>query len=171
MSVVSLEGPSSNLGPIELEGVQAQGFGSDKAIGAGRGAAQALLEEAQNGLGPSRSMISAGTARHPQVGRFVRAGFEVFGTEGIETAAGNFELVGGLGGAEPQFPKAIQNVTNEGRCMPMEQLWVLFKKLDSAHAAPRASHFVGLRYAPASSMTGPWGTPIHPRRISGVLFC
>ena len=97
MSVIILQGPAANLGAVELEGVQAQGFGSDEAIGAGRGAAQALFEEAQNGLGPSRSMISAGTARHPQVGRFVRAGFEVFGAEGIETAAGNFELVGRFG--------------------------------------------------------------------------
>src|ERR1039457_2076285 len=171
MSVVILEGPTSNLGPVELSGVQAQGFGSDKAIGAGRGAAQALFEEAQNGLGPSRSMIPAGTTRDPHVSRFVGAGFEVFGTEGIETAAGNFELVGRFGGAEPQFPKTSQNVTKEGRCMPMEQLWVLFKKVESARAAPRASHFVGLRYASASSMTGPWDTPIHPRRTSGVLFC
>ena len=45
--------------------------------------------------------------------------------------------------------------------MPMEQLWVLFKKVDSARPAPRASPFVGLRYAPASSRTGPWGPPTH----------
>jgi hypothetical protein len=76
------------------------------------------------------------------VGRFVGAGFEVFGTEGIETAAGNFELVGRFGGAEPQFPKTIQNVTNEGRCMPMEQLWELFKKVDWAPAAPSRSSTV-----------------------------
>ena len=121
-------------------------------------------------------MITAGAARHPHVGRLVRAGFEVFGAEGIETAAGNLELVARFGGAEPPFPKTIQNVTNEGRRMPMEQLLVLFKKLASARAAPRASHSVGLRYAPASSMTGPWGLSIHLRcpvlpTTETVLFC
>ena len=41
--------------------------------------------------------------------------------------------------------------------MPMEQLLVIFKSLDSTRAAPRASHFVGLRFAPASSKPGPAG--------------
>ena len=155
MSVIILNGPTANLGPVELERVQAQGFGSHKAIGAGRGAAQALFEQAQNGLGPSRSMIPAGSARDPHVSRFVRAGFEVFGAKGIQTAAGNFELVSRLRGAEPQSAKTLENVTNEGRRMPMEQLLVLFKKVGSKRAASRASHFVGLRFAPAASMTGP----------------
>lgn len=111
-------------------------------------------------------MITAGTARHPHVSRFVRASLEVFGAERIESAAGNFELVSRLGGAEPQFPKTLQNVTDKGRRMPMEQLLVIFKNLDSTRAAPRASHFVGLRFAPASSMTGPWGPPRHVRLTS-----
>ena len=116
-------------------------------------------------------MIPAGTARDPDVGRFVGAGFEVFGAQGIESAAGNLELVSRFGGAEPPFPKALQNVTNEGRRMPMEQLLVLFKNLASTRAAPRASHFVGLRFAPADSMTGPWGPPVQVRRTSCVLLC
>jgi hypothetical protein len=76
-------------------------------------------------------MITARSARHPQVGRFVRAGLEVFAPEGIETAAGDFELVSRLGSAELQFPKAIQHVTNEGRRVPMGQLMVLFKNVGS----------------------------------------
>jgi hypothetical protein len=100
-------------------------------------------------------MIPAGTIRDPHVSRFVGAGFEVFGAEGIETTAGNLELVSRIEGTEPQSPKTLQNVTNEGRRMPMEQLLVLFKKVGSTLAASRASHFVDLRFAPASSMTGP----------------
>jgi hypothetical protein len=160
MSMAILDGPTPNLGTVEFEGMQAPGFGSDKAVGTGRSAAKAFFKEVQNWLGPSKSMIPAGAARRPHAGRFVRARFEVFGTEGVETTTGNFELVGSFDGAEPQFPKTIQNVTNEGRRMSMKQLLVLFKKADSTRAASRASHFVGLRYAPASSMTGPWGPPI-----------
>jgi hypothetical protein len=65
-------------------------------------------------------MITTGTARYPRLSRFVGAGFKVFGAQGIEAAAGNFELISRLGGAEPQFAKTLQNVTNEGRSMPME---------------------------------------------------
>jgi len=36
MGVTILDCPTANLGPIELERVEAQGIGSDKAIGAGR---------------------------------------------------------------------------------------------------------------------------------------
>jgi len=54
------------------------------------------------------------------VSRFVGAGFKVFGPQGIEAAAGNFEPISRVGGAEPQFAKTIQNVTNEGRSVPME---------------------------------------------------
>ena len=103
--------------------------------------------------------------------RFVRAGFEVFGAEGIESAAGDLELVSRFGGVEPPLAKTLQNVTNEGGRMPMEQLLVLFKNVGSTRAASRASHFVGLRFAPASSMTGPWGPLISVRRTSCVLPC
>ena len=100
-------------------------------------------------------MIAAGTAREPDVGRSAGAGLEVFGAEGIESAAGNLELVSRFGGTEPPLTKTLQNVTNEGRRMPMEQLLVLFKNVASTRAAPRASHFVSLRFAPADEMTGP----------------
>jgi hypothetical protein len=46
----------------------------------------------------------------------------------------------------------------------MEQLLVLFKSVSSTRAAPTASHFVGLRYAPASSMAGRGGSPAHPKQ-------
>lgn len=93
-------------------------------------------------------MITTGTPGYPRVSRFVGAGFKVFGAQGIEAAAGNFELISRFGGAEPQFAKTIQNVTNEGRSVPMEQLLVLFKSIDSARATLRASHFVGLYLGP-----------------------
>jgi len=45
MREIILQGPTAHLSPVELERVEAQGFGSDKAIGAGRRTAQALLEQ------------------------------------------------------------------------------------------------------------------------------
>ena len=36
MREIIFQGPAANLGPVELESVEAQGLGSDKAIGAGR---------------------------------------------------------------------------------------------------------------------------------------
>jgi hypothetical protein len=54
------------------------------------------------------------------MGRAVGTGGEVFGAQGIETAAGNLELVSRFGGTEPQFAKTIKNVTDEGRRVAME---------------------------------------------------
>lgn len=102
------------------------------------------------------------------MGCFVRAGFEVFGAQSIETAPGNFELVSGLGGAESQFAKTIQNVTNEGRRVSMEQLLVLFKNGAWRRTASRTSFFVGLGLAPeAMPRNSPFPPPSsHPHPIN-----
>ena len=101
MSITILNRPMANLGTVEPERVQPQGFGGHKAIGTGRRAAKALFKKAQNRCRPARSMIATGTARRPYVGALVSAGSEVFSAQRIETTAGNFKLVGCLGGAEP----------------------------------------------------------------------
>ena len=119
-------------------------------------------------------MITARSARQPYVGCFVRPGFEVLGAQSIETAPGNFELVSGLGGAESQLPKTLQNVTNEGRRVSMEQLLVLFKNAAWSRTASRTSYSVGLglapltqcpernHFPPPSSHLPPINTPYNP---------
>lgn len=101
MSITVLNRPTANLGTVEPERVQPQGFGGHKAIRTGRRTAEALFKEAQNRGRPGRSMISTGAARHPYVGGAVGASFEVFSAQRVEPAARNFKLVSRLGGVEP----------------------------------------------------------------------
>ena len=60
------DGPAADLGAVELEGVQAEGFGSGEAVGTGRRAGQPLFEEFDDGLRPRRSMVAAGSAGRPE---------------------------------------------------------------------------------------------------------
>jgi len=46
------DGPAADLGAVEFEVVQAQGFGSDEAVRRGRRAGQPSFEQIQDGLRP-----------------------------------------------------------------------------------------------------------------------
>jgi hypothetical protein len=60
------KGPTADLGAVEFEVMQAQGFGSGEAVGTGRRAGQPLLEQVQNGLGSGGSMVAPGSAGRPR---------------------------------------------------------------------------------------------------------
>jgi len=117
-----------------------------------------------DGLGPGSGVVPTGTAWCPKVSLLACPSAEVIGGEGIEAASGNSELAGGFDARQSSLSKPIQNVADEGMGVAMEQLLVLFKSVSSTRAAPTASHFVGLRYAPASSMAGRGGSPAHPKQ-------
>jgi hypothetical protein len=46
------------LGAVELEGVQAEGFGSGEAVRARWRARQTFMEEVDDGLGPIRGVVA-----------------------------------------------------------------------------------------------------------------
>jgi hypothetical protein len=73
--------PAADLGAVELEGVQSQGFGGGKAVRARRGASQPLFEEVGDRLGPSGGVIATRGSRDPQTLLLARAGAEVIGGE------------------------------------------------------------------------------------------
>lgn len=58
MRMIILDGPAADLGAVELEGVQAQGFGGGEAVRARRGTSQAFFEETGDRLGPSGGVIT-----------------------------------------------------------------------------------------------------------------
>ena len=122
-----LEGPAADLGAVELEVVEAEGFGGDKAVGAGRRAVQAFVEEVQNGLGPGRGVVAAGAAGEPERPLFFGAGAEVSGGERVEAAGRDAELVGGLGGRQMVLPKRVEHIADKGGCVTMDELLMLFK--------------------------------------------
>ena len=59
------DGPAADLGAVELEGVQPEGFGSGEAIWTRGRASQALFEEVDDGLGPRGGMVPARSAGRP----------------------------------------------------------------------------------------------------------
>jgi hypothetical protein len=92
--------PETNLGAIQLEGMQSQSLGGDKTVGAGRLAKQAFLEKVNDRLGPTGGVIAAGDSRNPHPGFLLGAGAQVVGRERIEAADREVEFLGGLGGAQ-----------------------------------------------------------------------
>jgi hypothetical protein len=58
MGIVIVNGPLANLGTIEFEGVQSQGFRGNEAVRARRVAIETFFEEVGNRLGPSCGMVT-----------------------------------------------------------------------------------------------------------------
>jgi len=73
--------PETNLGAIQLEGMQSQGLGGDKTVGAGRIAKQAFLKKVNDWLGPSCGVVAAGDSWNPNPGFLSGAGEQVIGRE------------------------------------------------------------------------------------------
>ena len=79
MSIVIVQGPSTNLSSVELEGVESQGFRGDETVRTRRIAAQTLFEQLDDRLGPGGGMVTTRGARDPQVGFLLSIGAEVIG--------------------------------------------------------------------------------------------
>ena len=119
MGQTVLDGPVADLGAVELEGVQAQGFRGGEAVGARRGARETLSEEVGDRFGPDGGVVSTREARAPQILFLVSAGLEVIGGERIETAPGEAQLGGGFGGRQGVLPETREHMADEGRGMTM----------------------------------------------------
>ena len=63
---VVFDGPAANLGAVEFEGVQAEGFGSREAVGTSRSASPPFYQEVDDGLRPRRGMIATGSPGGPE---------------------------------------------------------------------------------------------------------
>ena len=65
MGEMVLQSPMANLGAVEFESMKAQGFRSDEAVGARRGASQPFFEEVGDRLGPGRGVVPARGSWNP----------------------------------------------------------------------------------------------------------
>jgi hypothetical protein len=120
MGIAVLHGPMADLGTVEFETVEEQGFGSGEAIGARRRAVQALFEKVNDGLRPRRGVVTAGATRSPEVRLFLSASMAVIAGQGIEAAGGDVQLVGGLSGRQRVLLEGLENMPDERRAMTME---------------------------------------------------
>ena len=150
------EGPAADLGAVELEGVQAQSFGSGEAVRTGRLAGQAFSQQVQDGLRPRGGMVAAGSAGRPKGRQFFGAREPISGGQRIEAAGREAELAGGFGGRQRALPECFEHMTDEGGCVTMDELLMFFKGTeDSRRSWPHhpSSRRASLR-SPSSKMGG-----------------
>ena len=98
-------GPMSDLGAVELEGMEPHGFRGGEAVGGRRAGRQAFYQEVDDGLRPGAGVITARNSRDPQTLLLARAGAEVIGAESVEAAAGEAKLFGGFKGRQGALAK------------------------------------------------------------------
>ena len=127
MGQAILNGPAADLGAIQLEGVQAEGFRGSEAVRARRGAAQTFYEEVSDWFGPGDGMVATRGSRAPLIRFLLGSGQKVIGGERIETAPRQTELIGGLGCGQSLVLERSQDMANEGRSVAVRELLVLFK--------------------------------------------
>ena len=116
-------------------------------------------------------MIAARSAGSPDLLLFFGAGLSIRGGQRVKAAARKTSLVSRLSGRQGVLPKTFEHMTDERRCMTMQQLLMLFRAgMIRAEGPPTASLFVGPRYARTSSKTGCRGQePSPPKNL--FLFC
>ena len=117
MRITILNRPAADLGAVQLEGVQAQGFRGGEAVRARRGATQTLFEEVSHRSRPSCGVVTTRDARDPQALLLSSAGSEVIGEEAIEAATSQAELFGGCDSRQGVLTEASQHMADEGRCV------------------------------------------------------
>jgi hypothetical protein len=122
MGETILDCPETDLGTVELEGVQSQSLRGSEAIRARWGARQTFFEEISDRLGPGCGVVTTRGSGNPQALFFSRAGEEVSSGECIETAAGDAKLFGGFGGGQDVLSDASKDMTDERRCVTMREL-------------------------------------------------
>ncbi len=131
-----VDGPPADLGTVEFEVVEAEGFGGGEAVGTRRGAGEPFAEQCQHRWWPGLGVIAAGSARRPERFYFLGAGGVVSGGEGIAPTAGQAELFGGLCGCPCALPKSFEHMADESGRVALVELLILFTRAAYPIAAP-----------------------------------
>ena len=127
MSQIIFQRPAADLGAVELEGVQAEGFGSGEAVRTGRRAGQPFGEQLEDGLRPGGGVIAARSAGGPEGFLFSSAGGVVNGGQRVKATGREAELFRGLGGRQRLLPESVQHMADESGRVAMDELLMLFK--------------------------------------------
>lgn len=98
MGQTVFKGPVADLGAVELEGEEPQGFRGGKAVWARWGTSQTLFKKVSDRLRPGGGVITAGSSRDPRTLFVACAGAEVIGGQSVKATARDVEFVGGIGG-------------------------------------------------------------------------
>ena len=130
MSEVVGDGPMADLGAIEFESVQAQGFGSGEAVGARRLAGQTFFQQVQNRLGPGFGVIAAGVAGRPEMFLFFGTSQKISGEQNIKSTGRKAELFGRISSVDQMFAERVEYMADKGRSMAVDELLMFFKAVE-----------------------------------------
>ena len=119
--------PVADLGAVEFEGVQAEGFGSGEAVRTRRRARQPFFEEFQDGRRPRAGMVATRSAGRPEGLRLLRARGVIDGGQGVEATAGESQMASGGGGRQGVLPESFEHMADERGGVAMGELLILFK--------------------------------------------
>jgi hypothetical protein len=116
------DGPAADLGAIQFEAAEAQGFAGDETVVGRRGGGEAFAQAREDVGGPVGGVIAAGGAGGPLLRPVVSAGAEIVGVEFMEATVAEVELAGGGAGVEPAGAELRQDETDQGSGEPMREL-------------------------------------------------
>ena len=119
---VVLDGPATDLSPVDFEVTFAEHFAGGKAVGSWGFAVEPLVQQRMHFGWPVAGMIASGKSGRPKGLLLMGAGFEVIGVKFVEATAGEPELFGGGFDFEVAGAKASQHVTDQGSGTAMCQL-------------------------------------------------
>ena len=135
------DGPVPDLSAVELEGMEAQGFGGDKAIRRRRHAVESFAEQFQHGLRPGCGVVSSGSAGNPERVFFIGAGAEVGGEQNVKAAGRQAEFLGSVRGADSMIAERVEHMPDKGRSMAVDELLMFFKLAEYQRNSPRRPSF------------------------------
>ena len=127
MGELVFQRPTADLGAVEFEGVQAEGFGSGEAVRTRGRAGQPFFEQGDDGWRPHGGLVAPGSAGRPEGRRFTGACGVVSGGQGVKAAGGEAELRRSLGGTACVLPECVEHMADEGGRVTMDELLILFK--------------------------------------------
>ena len=124
------ERPAADLGAVQFEVMQAQGFGSGEAVRTRRRAGQTFFEQVKDGLRPRGGMVAPGSAGRPEGWLFLGARGIASGGENVEAAGRKAALRGGLDGTQRVLAERVEHMADKGGCVTMDELLMLFKDVE-----------------------------------------
>ena len=122
MGQVVLDGPATDLSPVEFEVAFAEHLAGSEAVGSRGFTAKPFVQKCVHLRRPVGRMIATGNPRGPGGLLMMGAGLKVIAIDFIEASTGQAELLGGGARFELSGTKQGQDVTDERSGTAMDQL-------------------------------------------------
>jgi hypothetical protein len=122
MRELIFDGPTPDLGAIQFEVAEAQGFAGHETVVGGRSGGAAFAQQREEVGGPVGGVIAAGDAGRPVLLLVVGTRAEIIGLEFVEATTTEVEFAGGGAGREEPFAELGEDETDQRRGETMREL-------------------------------------------------